>query len=146
MLVITKDSHLDHALTTAQLAWLLQQFGDRDAFFIETVELPEELGTVPCGLYGPAMGDAPVKQSEVYGMLARGNRQWESRMVDRPMRQTSKLTVIAGPHEDQQCVLYTAFGGPAAPREVGDLNIASDEEAEKSADFWSQHALSLGAM
>lgn len=45
-------SHVDHGLTEVQLKYILDQFADRQAFFIETIELPDDLGTVPCGLYG----------------------------------------------------------------------------------------------
>jgi hypothetical protein len=115
-----KDSHLDHDLTAAQLAHLLVQLDGRDAFFIETLELPEALGTVPCGLHGPAMGDAPIGEAEIT-LEKRGDRAWTSRLVARPTRPTRRVTVIAGPADDQPCVLYTVFGGPQAPQEPGDL-------------------------
>ena len=95
-----RDSHVDHGLTENQLRHLLDHFADRSAFFIETIELPEDLGTVPCGLYGPIMGDAPVKEADV-GHEHRGNRAWKSRLVDLPTRPTRKVTVIAGPHEEK---------------------------------------------
>jgi hypothetical protein len=37
---ITKESHLDHGLTEAQVGWVAEKFADKAAFFIETVELP----------------------------------------------------------------------------------------------------------
>lgn len=135
---ITKDSHLDHGVTTAQLAWLLEQFGDRDGFFIETVDLPTRLGTVPCGLYGPLMGDDPV--GRVAARAPRAPREWPSRLVHRPLRQVSQVSVIAGPHEGDACVLYTVFGGPVAPQEPGDPKC-NDKEASES--FWAEHALSM---
>lgn len=93
------DSHVDHGLTEAQIAYLLQRFADRNAFFIETIELPLELGEAPCGLYGPTMGDPPVADHEVT-RESRGTRTWTSRLVARPPRPTRKVTVIAGPHEE----------------------------------------------
>lgn len=64
-------------------------------------------------------------------------------ICDRPSRQTRLLTVIAGPHEGDGCVLYTAHGGPAAPREPWDPSLNDDAAAlEESRAFWSVHALS----
>jgi hypothetical protein len=139
---IIAASHLDHGLTEAQVAHIGQRFAERDSFFIETFELPEELGTVPCGIHGPIMGDAPVDEAEVTYQV-RGERLFSSRMIAKEERKVRTVTVIAGPHEDQACVLFTAFGGPLAPREPEDVSIPSDEERAKSRAFWAQHALSL---
>jgi hypothetical protein len=131
------ESHVDHGLTSAQLEWLLARFADRDAFFIESVELPQELGTVPCGLYGPDMGDEPVAESDVH-YAVRGEREWSSRLVNRPSRPTRTVTVVAGPFEEHACVLYTAYGGPCSPQEPGDPGCKDKASSEQ---FWSQHAL-----
>src|SRR6202040_3921599 len=93
-----QDSHLDHALTEAQIAHIFERFATRDNFFITTFTLPRELGTVPCGLYGPIVGDPPIKEDEVT-YAPRGDRAWSSRLIDLPPRQQHELTVIAGPHE-----------------------------------------------
>lgn len=131
------DSHVDHGLTEAQLCYLLDRFTDRTGFFIETITLPTEQGTVPCGLYGPLMGDSVIGEDEVT-YAARGVRTWTSRLVDLPPRQQHEVTVIAGPHDGHACVLYTAFGGPAAPQEPGD---AGCKDPVESATFWRDHAL-----
>ncbi len=132
-----RDSHVDHDLTEAQLRHLLDRFADRGAFFLETVELPEDLGTVPCGLWGPVMGDPPIGEEQV-SYQRRGNRAWASRLVERPTRPTRLVTVIAGPHDGAPCVLYTAFGGPPAPQENGDPGC---KDPAASAAFWREHAL-----
>lgn len=132
-----EDSHLDHGLTADQVAHIFARFADRSEFFIETFELPEELGTVPCGLYGPAMGDQPIV---VAFRQRRGTRQHESRLVAAPTRPTRTVTVIAGPHADLPCVLFTAFGGPLTPKEDADPTLRDDERAASEA-FWSEHAL-----
>lgn len=136
MLTIAADSHLDHGLRAEHLRWLLERFRDREAFFVETVELPAELPPLSSALYGPTMSDAPVLDTEVV-LEARGGRSWPSRLVDRPQRPTRLLTVVAGPHEGLACVLYTSYGGPAAPREPGDpaLAAASVEAQESSRAF-----------
>lgn len=166
-MIIVPESHLDHALTPAQVEFIAARYADRAQFFIDTVELPEELGTVPCALYGPAMGDAPVPDAiwhacghcascQFYGSgtlcgsksnanggavhRKRGARAYTSRVVERAPRPTRLVTVIAGPHGDASCVLYTAFGGPLAPKEPGDPTLRPDE-ADASAAFWAAHAL-----
>lgn len=136
---IVKASHLDHSLSQDVVNHLLWLFKDRSAFFIETVELPESLGTVPCGLHGPIMGDSPVPEAECT-LGKRGTREWDSRLCTRPMRDVRTVTVIAGPTEGESCVLYTAFGGPLAPQEPGDPGC-KDPEASRA--FWAEHALTL---
>lgn len=145
MLIITPDSHLDHNLTLPQLQHLLQRFKDRDAFFIETLELPAELDLklLRCALVGPLVGDEPVTEDQVK-WVERGERKYPSRMVKGVWRPTSQLTVIAGPHEDHSCILYTAYGGPLAPKEPDDPTL-KDSEREASEAFWGTHALAWGA-
>lgn len=140
-MIITTAAHLDHALTPAHVAWIAERFADQGAFFLATVELPPELEDLPCGLHGPIVGDPPVPESEV-SYRRRGDRLGPSRLCQRPSRPTRLLTVIGGPDGDDPCVLYTAFGGPAAPREPFDLSLASDEVREASEAFWAEHALS----
>lgn len=151
---IHKDSHLDHGISDAVLGNLLQRFEGRKGFFIATVELPADFGSVPCSLFGPEMGDEPVPESEVV-YRKRGDRKWTSRIIEVAHPRTSrKVTVIAGPHDGEDCVLYTVYGGPQAPQEPGDLaaQIEAAQLAGKSAadleerlhtskKFWSKHAL-----
>lgn len=95
------DSHVDHDLAPALVAYLLERFADRDVFFIETLELPPEFGRVPCDLMGPLVGDEPIPESEVTYRV-RGTRAWKSRMIEVAYPRTSRLvTVIAGPHEEK---------------------------------------------
>ncbi len=143
-MIVHAASHLDHSITEMQLAHILEVFSDRQSFFMETIELPLELGTVPCGLFGPIMGDDPVPSSEVTRAV-RGSRTWESRLVAREPRPTRLVTVIGGPYGEGTgtfpCILYTVFGGPQAPREIGDPSIP-DEDRMAAVEFWSEHALS----
>jgi hypothetical protein len=131
------ESHVDHGLTPSQIDWLLERYADRDAFFIDTVELPAELGTVPCGLHGPIMGDDPVSEDEVVHET-RGDREWTSRLCDREARGVRQVSVIAGPHEEEACILYTAFGGPVAPQEPSD---PGNRDLDAATAFWADHAL-----
>ena len=136
------ESHVDHGLTDKQVDFLLEKFAGRSEFFIETVELPEELGTVPCGIHGPIMGDEPVAEDDVH-YEERNDRPYKSRLIIREPRQVRQVSVIAGPHEEDgkkiACALYTAFGGPVAPQEPGDPSCRDLKESEA---FWSEHALS----
>ncbi len=131
-----KDSHLDHALTRVQIKFILDLYPKRGELVIQTIELPAHLGLVPCGLHGPIMGDDPVPESEVV-YKTRGTREGKSRLVDRIVRSTRLVTVISGPHDGLDCVLFTAFGGPQAPKEP------FEDDSDESREFWSQHALSL---
>jgi hypothetical protein len=131
---ITSDTHADHALTPDHLAFVLARFGDRQAFFLETVDLPEEFASLPCSLHGP------VPESEVT-YITRGDRPGPSRMCDRPARMVRTMTVIGGPDASGATILYTAYGGPAAPREPWDPGL-DDAGREESRRFWSEHALS----
>lgn len=185
---IIQLSHLDHGLSSAQVEFIQKRFADRDAFFIESFDLPEELGTVRCALYGPAMGDDPIcddmpETYETSGLdnanpdlifAKRGSRTYPSRiLMGVSSRPTRTVTVIAGPLKEKcsdcygsglyshfdgpmvemtcavcrgsgiiesPCVLYTAFGGPLAAKELGDPTL-NPEECEASELFWGEHAL-----
>lgn len=138
-LEIHAESHLDHALTPAHVSWLLKEFEGKQGFFIASLEIPADLGPLPCGLYGPLVGDPPVPEAEVT-YAARGTRTWPSRLSRFAIRESRMVTVIAGPHDGRACVLFTAYGGPLAPREPGDPSLKGDELEEAQA-FWKNHAL-----
>ena len=139
MLTLSPASHLDHGLSPAHVKFLLERYADKDAFFLETLELPAELASLTCGLYGPLMGDAPVPEERVV-YARRGIRAYNSRVTTGVMRGTRLVTVIAGPHEGKPCVLYTAYGGPLAPREPTDPELPVAQLPEAKA-FWAEHAL-----
>lgn len=139
-MIITSDSHVDHNLTQAQLDFIMEKFKDRNEFFIQQITLPDNLGKVLCGLYGPMMGDHPISEDKVF-YVKRGNRTGNSRMINEPMRPTDFVTVIGGPNKEGICILYTAFGGPCAPREPFDSSL-TDKDIMVSNLFWSNHALS----
>lgn len=141
MMKVVRQSHTDHGLTVRQIVHLINRFKDRDGFFVETITLPDHLGTVNAELYGPLADDPPVDEADVV-YVVRGKRPQGSRMVRRPVRKTNRLTVIAGPLGEEPCVLYTAYGGEYAPREPWDPSH-TDESRQESVDFWSKHALAL---
>ena len=150
-ITVLAQSHLDHGLTPQQVAYVLDYVRptlkglavDDDAGLIkDTVELPTELGTVPSGIYGPAVGDPPVEEEEVF-YAKRGDRVADSRLVDKPHRHQRMVTLIAGPHNDFRWALYTIYGGPLAPKEPSTLNRNDTAQDHKnSREFWAVHALS----
>ena len=140
---VIPQSHVDHGLTAEQLQWLLDQTEGRSSFFIETFTLPAHLGTVECGLIGPSVGLPAVPEEEVKYII-RGNRKCASRLLREPVEKprARMVTVIAGTTPGHEgLVLYTAFGGPSAPREPGDTSIPTWEGVVESRAFWADHAL-----
>jgi len=143
------ESHLDHNLSEEQLAFVLAQDptdkGDPESpIKVFTVDMPAELGTLPCALYGPACDDAPVPDSEVY-LVTRGNRKGKSRMLQVDVRPSNKVTIVAGPHDGHDWVLFTSYGGPEAPREPFDFKADDNSlAAVESREFWAKHALAEG--
>lgn len=122
---ITKKSHIDHGLSLAQISYLTNRFAGAAGFFIEELELPVELGTVPCGLIGPITGFAPMREEDTF-LGKRGTRTYDSRLTKKyDTFPTLVVTVIAGPDPDEgePCILYTAFGGPKAHKEPGELQL-----------------------
>ena len=59
--------HTDHGITEDQMSFVFGFLSEAnpEGFFIKQVTIPVNLGSVPCGLYGPAMDDEPVPESEV---------------------------------------------------------------------------------
>lgn len=94
------ESHMDRGFTEAQWAFIFQKYADKTAFFIDTFELAEDLGTVTNELYGPSAGDEPVLEDHVF-YAKRGTRACDSRLTMRPKRPTRFVRVIAGPHEEK---------------------------------------------
>lgn len=141
MLKIVSASHTDH-VSPEVLSYLQERFPAVDPgpiTVIETVPLPEGL-TATSGLYGPTCGDAPVLKGEAY-YANRPGREYRSRLVRLPKREVRQVTVIMGRYGKDPCVLYTAFGGPLAPKEPDDPSLQSHERAASVA-FWAEHALS----
>lgn len=139
-MILHKDSHTD-LIPKDVLDFAFMYFRGYTEPFIETVELPTRFGTVECGLYGPAMGDLSIWEMHVW-YAKRPGRSWESRLINKPTRQTRRLTVVAGPYDGHPCVLYTVYSGPAAPKEPGDPTIKSEAERMGPEAFWAHHALS----
>jgi hypothetical protein len=132
---ITDKSHLDHGLSARLVALIAEKYADRKAFFIDSFNIPEDEPPVSCALLDS------VPEHLVFYRQRAGRKTW-TRLCALPPRKSSIVTVIAGPSGDEPCVLYTAYGGPLAPREPGDADIRTAEDAAASFVFWRTHALS----
>ena len=139
--------HTDHGISLKQLSHIVGRCGRDDGFFITEVTLPNGYGTVPCGLYGPAMDDEPVGDDDVT-LEKRGDRDWTDRILDRnkPLwcsqfshenREVDYVQVI-GNREGETTTVYTVYGGPLAPQNPDDPTCS---DVEASTKFWSEHAL-----
>ena len=109
-IVVDGLSHTDH-VTPDVVSHIEALFQDRTGRFVETITLPDHLPEMDDALYGPINGDAPIGEDEVY-YARRSGRASPSRLIDRPVRKTRKLTVVAGPRGGLPCVLVTVHGGP----------------------------------
>jgi len=156
--LIGREAHIDHGLSADHLAWLISQceahweeWGLGEGVVVRTLEPPRHLSALECALWGPAMGDPPVGDHAVR-MERRPGREWPSRRLIGPrlepvpasagVRMTRRVTVVIGPYVGHPAVLYTAYGGPAAPREPDDPSLEGDPGALAEAQaFWSEHAL-----
>ena len=132
--------HDDHGISDSQFRFALNKLEDQkltNGFYLKTFELPGELGSADSLIYGPIVGDAPIEDWEC-DLVRRGERPNLSRLFkikhNRPPRKSKLLTIIGSGQ-----TIWTAHGGPAAPREIGDPNAGQD-----SIDFWAEHALSRG--
>jgi hypothetical protein len=87
------------------------------------------------------MGDEKIPEESVT-YAPRGDRNYASRLIDKPKRPTRVITVIGGPYKGEPCVLYTVYGGPQAPREPGEFpeNMSEDERSQ-AIKYWACHAL-----
>jgi len=132
--------HQDHGITSAQAAHIQERLVvavTEGGFFIQQVEIPANLGTVPCGLYGPAMGDAPVSDEDVI-LEARGDRAWQDRLLDKPYRQVGYVQTI-GIRDDSGFTVFTMYGGPLAPQNPED---PTNNDPKGARQWWAEHALS----
>lgn len=138
------ESHLDHQVSAEHIEWAKDwiKVGINVGRYtpgevhVWSMELPPELP----GLW-TALREAP--ESEVTYQV-RPPRKCASRTTSDRMAWTRQMTAVFGPHEGIPFALYTAYGGPAAPREPGDPSIANMAELEESREFWTTHALAVG--
>lgn len=133
--------HADHGVSALHVVFGIESLVGTSGFFIRTIELPAMLPDLMSGIHGPIAGDEPVPDSECE-MIRRGERPNLSRLCGRAPRATRQMTMIGIVHPEH-VEFFTVYGGPCAPREIGDPSLEADTEAAReSAEFWAQHALS----
>lgn len=133
--------HADHGILDSHMAVITNLFTEAgEGFLLRTVTLPEDCADLLSGIHGPITGDEPVPSAEVH-WAKRGERPGLSRLCTRDPRPTRLMTVI-GIREGDVIKVFTAYGGPCAPREITDPNLPP-EAAEEACAFWAQHALSV---
>jgi hypothetical protein len=138
MVAVTKVHYVKDVDTETMKA-LVESLNLQEGFFLRTIPLPNGQ-TVPCRLHGPAMGDDPVQDQEVW-FSRTGPDKPLTRFVLRDERDVSEITVI-GMLTGSEVEVWAAYGGPARPRNVGDVTLTTDEEKAEAETFWASHALS----
>lgn len=144
MTAFPKIHHADHNITPEQLDYIQNHPAfephSKGAFVKTVIEMPSSLGTLPCALYGPSVGDDPVTRDQVH-YQRRGDRDKKSRMIDAPCRPTHKV-VVMGLVGEIAFTMYGTRGSGPSPREPWDKGLKTEEELQESKDFWAVHALS----
>lgn len=114
-----------------------------------SVILPSELGQADLVLYGPCEGDSQVRDSDLSICYAtRKGCSYPSRIIDKPVRKTRRITISVAPDENGTMVLRNMYGGSVRPIEPYDPAIleSTDKKAIAwSREFWSGHALAKDA-
>ena len=138
--------HADHGISKDQLAHIESVIRNEipdPGFFLHQISIPSDLTSVPCALYGPAMGDDPVDRSRVTMQKRSEDRAADPMLVGSESRPVDYVQAI-GIVGEEEINLFTVYGGPAAPRNPEDPSIETDAEREESRKFWSEHALATG--
>ena len=142
-------AHDDHGLTPAHVELLqsdpkISEY-EVGAFVLTVVSLPDGVDSLPCALYGPDAGDAPVADEDVT-LEVRGDRQGPSRLIDKPHRDARNMVVIG----IKGGVCFTAYGSRAtspSPMEPWDAERkhktgqVSADDVQRAQEFWQVHAL-----
>jgi hypothetical protein len=138
--------HDDHGITDGQMEFIRNavvndetiEFDEETGFFKKEVKITDEnLLPVPCGLYGPAMGDDPISETRVF-FLKRGGRRYTDRVINLPVRPVDYVQVIGAKDQNGNFTIYTIYGGPEAPQHPADPTC---KDKKASAIWWGVHAL-----
>ena len=135
--------HADHGLVHAHYDFIDRVLeGREDGFFIGVYDLPDACPDLMSALYGPAAGDPPIREEQVYYKV-RNERPGPSRLISRPHRPCRRIVICGVKSGDEGSRIFTAYGTQAekpSPREWWDSTMRPFEALE-SAKFWSEHAL-----
>ena len=136
--------HDDHFLNQEQKDYVHRQVQANNpqdgAVFTYEIVLPERLCSgLVTAMYGTEEGDNPIMENEVF-YAKRGDREWQDRMINKPMRPTNRVQAIGVVIEEENKILYfTIYGGAYAPQNPADPKNRDPEGAKA---FWKTHALS----
>jgi len=144
-----KFVHDDHGLEDSHKSMIWRKVEELDhGFFIVSLDMGETAldlsmrtqPALPCGLYGPEMGDDPIPETQVE-YKSRNGRAWKDRLVKKPMRKTLTLTFIGtkalGDDGESDVLVFTAYGGPLAPQNWADPDCS---DIGHSLNFWAPDA------
>jgi len=157
-------AHDDHDLQPEHLDFIDEVLADWDgSFLLKVFPLPDTCASLPSALYGPSVGDEPIKEDQVT-YKKRNKRRGPSRLIDAPTRPARNIALIGMRVTSGELMLFTAYGTQAehpSPREWWDIpqiDLTKLPPAEARAllfkwssdgvaacHFWSQHALVKGA-
>lgn len=141
----TNIAHDDHGLSDEHVEVVMSHPVVAEVahgeFVRVVVPIPDGVPSLPCALYGPAVGDGPVPESAVREVV-RGNRGGPSRMIGLPSRPARNMVIIG----IRGGVCFTAYGTRASepsPMEPWDAERKGIPEADLEAAraFWADHAL-----
>ena len=93
----TNIAHDDHGLSDEHVEVVMSHPVVAEVahgeFVRVVVPIPDGVPSLPCALYGPAVGDGPVPESAVREVV-RGNRGGPSRMIGLPSRPARNMVII----------------------------------------------------
>ena len=135
--------HADHGINEEQMihiqATVDAMTHEGQGFFIHQVDMADS--QVPCGLYGPAMGDGAVPDKAVVMEKRSEDRPADRLLKGYPTRLVGYVQCIGVRDlEANTITLFTVYGGPLAPQNPEDPTLAEERKAE-AVEFWSKHAL-----
>ena len=143
---ISRPHYEAHGIHDDHLNYLTSHADVQNGMGPVTLPVPGHLPQLKSAVVGPSEGDPPVTQDTPGVHTAnRGDGRVDSRMIHGEHRATDKITgvVIPDPTREGRKWLVTAYGGPAAPREVDDPSHTPESKKE-SVGFWKDHALLTG--
>lgn len=132
--------HADHGITDPQMEHIkgVLEAQAPIGFFVRQIDIPAHLGRVPNALYGPAAGDPPIQEDQVF-YAVRGDRPFPDRMIRAPVRPWRYVQAIGVRADADNFKLFTVYGGPLAPMHPDAPNNPDPTAARL---WWAQHALS----
>lgn len=116
-----------------------------EGFHTFVVDLPDNLPALPCALYGPDMGDAPIPRSGIPG----GREVEGMGLISGPFRPIRKMVVV-GEVAGENVSVAAAYGSPVViPSKLEEPRITNPQAMKiwvGKQDWLDKHALTDGAI